>query len=88
MEKKEEFNGHGYLLEKAFSTRGSGGEIEGDYIYIGNIPGRKQVCLYTETNGEIEILAFFKTPKQAQAALNWLDRLAGGKLSKKTVEGI
>jgi len=45
-------------------------------IYIGNLPGRKQVCLYAVDSGVLDVLAYFKTHEKAQKALDWLDDLA------------
>lgn len=45
-------------------------------IYIGNLPGRKQVCLYTVDDNVLNVLAYFKTHEKAQEALDWLDYLA------------
>ena len=45
-------------------------------IYIGNLPGRKQVCLYVVDAGILDVLAYFKTHEKAQQALNWLDTLS------------
>ena len=44
-------------------------------IYIGNLPHRKQVCLYVVDNGILDVLAYFKTHEKAQTALDWLDVL-------------
>jgi len=46
-------------------------------IYIGNLPGRKQVCLYAVDSGVLDVLAYFKTHEKAQKALDWLDDLVG-----------
>jgi len=65
--------------EKKFLGRGYGqNNNDNKAIYIGNLPGRKQVCLYTTVGGMLEVLAFFKTHELAQKALDWLDRLAIG----------
>lgn len=45
-------------------------------IYIGNLPGRKQVCLYAVGRGLCGVLAYFRTHEKAQDALDWLDYLA------------
>lgn len=42
-------------------------------LHIGNLPGRKSVCLYYEDNGTINTLAFFKNPESAQKAQELLD---------------
>lgn len=44
-------------------------------IYVGNLPGRKQVCLYTEERGVIRTLAFFKTEEKARMALRYFNAL-------------
>jgi len=65
------------MKEKKFAGRGYSQDNEA--IYIGNLPGRKQVCLYTTVGGLLEVLAYFKTHALAQRALDWLDMLAVGK---------
>jgi hypothetical protein len=53
-------------------------------IGVGRLPYRKQICLYTIRNGEIEVLAFIKTEEKAYRILAWLDILAGeSKLTNK-----
>ena len=64
MEKKE-FVGRGWSREE-------------NAIYIGNLPGRKQVCLYVKEGGMIDVLAYFKTHALAQKALDWLNWLVYG----------
>jgi len=60
--------------EKRFLGRGYAAKERA--IYIGNLPGRKQVCLYAVDSGVLDILAYFKTHEKAQKALDWLDDLA------------
>jgi hypothetical protein len=59
------FQGHGWGPP---SMQGS--------IHVGELPGRKQLCLYEEEGSIIRVLAFFKTPEQAQKTLDYLDALA------------
>ena len=64
------------MKEKKFLGRGYSQDDKDDKaIYIGNLPGRKQVCLYTTDRGLLEVLSYFKTHELAQKALDWLDRL-------------
>lgn len=60
------FMGLGYKLDN------------GDAVYIGNLPHRKQVCLYEEIGSRINVLAYFKTHEQAHSALKWLGILLTG----------
>ena len=64
--------------EKRFLGRGYAVcDTEGERaIYIGNLPGRKQVCLYAVDSGVVDVLAHFRTHEKAQKALDWLDVLA------------
>lgn len=47
-------------------------------LHIGRLPGRKQLCLYTEGSGQVDILAFFKTEALAQEAQDLLDHIIFG----------
>jgi hypothetical protein len=50
-------------------------------LHVGKLPGRKQVVLYTMTNGGTAIhpLAYFKNPEDARTCLDFLDKLASSK---------
>jgi len=63
------FSGRGY---KFISTAGPKANRE---IYVGNIRGRKQVCLYEIDGHEPHVLAYFKSHDLARRALWWLDTL-------------
>lgn len=56
---------HGYLL------------ADGRAIHIGQLPGRKSICLYVIGGGALEPLAFFRSTADAQRALDLIDALAG-----------
>ena len=44
-------------------------------LHIGELPGRKSVCLYEIDGSVIRTLAFFKDVDKARRALQLLDRL-------------
>jgi hypothetical protein len=46
-------------------------------LHVGELPGRKQVCLYTMTDGgsTIRPLAYFRSREDARIALDCLDKL-------------
>jgi hypothetical protein len=50
-------------------------------LHIGPLPGRKQLCLYLEDksdgNVHIRVLAFFRYPRDAHAAMAAIDFLTG-----------
>jgi hypothetical protein len=51
---------------------------DGDHdwaIYIGKLPHRKQWCMYEESDGTLEVLAFFRTEEKAKRAATWLEIL-------------
>lgn len=50
-------------------------------IHVGRLPGRKQVCLYTNERppgggAVLHVLAFFRTEEDAERCLAYLDALA------------
>ena len=45
-------------------------------LHVGPLPGRKQIALYTEIQGVITTLAYFKDEVLARRALEELDKLA------------
>lgn len=53
-----------------------GWNVDGKTLYVGPLPGRKSVCLYTLENNTIRTLAFFKSERLAQDCLERLDVLA------------
>ena len=57
-------------------------------LHVGALPGRKQIVLYTMTNGGTTIhpLAFFKSENDARTALDFLDKLAGSRFVLDTLE--
>lgn len=71
IEVSSEFTGKGYKLISA------AGPEAGREIYVGNIPGRKQVCLYEIDGNKAHVLAYFKNHDLARRALWWLDTLYG-----------
>lgn len=53
-----------------------GWRISGKALHVGELPGRKQVCLYVMDGSTIRTLAFFKTEEQAGEAIDMLDKIA------------
>jgi hypothetical protein len=53
-----------------------GGE---ESLHIGNLPGRKRVCLYRTQGGVLESLAYFDTEAKAYDALRMISILAGAR---------
>ncbi len=67
----DDFKGHGYRISDNLSE-------ERILLGIGIIPGRKNPCLYCETEDGIIPLATFKSIELAQKALRLLDKIARG----------
>jgi len=76
-EKRFPGRGYAYRLDK---------EKEERAIYVGNLAGRKQVCLYVVDGGTLDVLAYFKTHEKAQKALDWLDYLAGAEIREEEAD--
>jgi hypothetical protein len=55
---------------------GHGWRIGGKALHIGELPGRKQTCLYVLVGSTIRTLAFFPNDAKAIEALEMLDKLA------------
>jgi hypothetical protein len=53
-----------------------GWRIGGKALHVGELPGRKQVCLYVQDAGTIRTLAFFKTRERALEGLEMVDKIA------------
>lgn len=71
------FVGHGWQLR----LRGVEGHHmacvnTNGHLAIGHLPGRKQVALYQEQQACLRVLAYFRTEEDAQAALDFIDKLA------------
>jgi len=49
----------------------------GPALHIGELPGRKSVCLYTIEAGVIRTHAFFKSSDDAERVVAIIDRLTG-----------
>lgn len=47
-------------------------------LYIGRLPGRKSICLYTVEGSVLRTHAFFKNEEDAKEVLQLLDHLIGG----------
>lgn len=62
----------------------------GSNLHVGELPGRKQIVLYTMThNGSvIHPLAYFKTPEDARTCLDFLDKLAASRFVLDTLEQV
>lgn len=54
------------------------GRGRGPALHIGELPGRKSVCLYTISDGAIRTHAFFKNAHQAQKVMALIDSLVFG----------
>jgi hypothetical protein len=54
---------------------GHGWRVGAKSIHVGELPGRKQACLYVQEGSVIRTLAFFATEEKAREALEMLDRL-------------
>lgn len=46
-------------------------------LHIGELPGRKSVCLYSVVGSVLDVHAYFRTPEHAERVLAWLDDFAG-----------
>ena len=55
---------------------GHGWRIGGKALHVGELPGRKQVCLYVLDGTTIRTLAFFANKARAEEALDMLDKIA------------
>lgn len=55
---------------------GHGWRIAGKALHVGELPGRKQTCLYVLDGATIRPLAFFSDDEKAREALDMLDKLA------------
>jgi hypothetical protein len=53
-----------------------GWRIGGKALHVGELPGRKQVCLYVLDGATIRTLAFFATEEKATEAMEMLDKIA------------
>ena len=60
---------HGWLQTRL------GPECTNGSLHIGPLPGRKQVALYIEGEGVINVLAYFKSEASAEWALRAIDTL-------------
>ena len=56
-----------------FTIQHEGGE---ESLHIGNLPGRKRVCLYRVQGGVLESLAYFDSEAKAYDALRMISILA------------
>lgn len=63
------------MSERRFTGRGWIISEENLGLSVGNLPGRKSVCLYTEKNGTIKVLAFFKDVESATIAIAVLEKM-------------
>lgn len=63
-----------------------GWRVQNVSLHVGELPGRKQVCLYTMDNNTIRTRAFFKRREDAEAVLRWIDTLAASRLVLDTLE--
>ena len=64
---------HGWKRDGVFTNNTDGA------LHIGPLPGRKQVALYIEGQGVLNVLAYFKTEEAAEWALRAIDRITGMK---------
>lgn len=55
---------------------GHGWRISGKALHVGELPGRKQTCLYVLDGSTIRTLAFFADDAKASEALDMLDKIA------------
>jgi hypothetical protein len=53
-----------------------GWRIGGKALHVGELPGRKQRCLYVLDGSTIRTLAFFADEAKAREAMDMLDRIA------------
>lgn len=53
-----------------------GWSVGGKALHVGELPGRKQHCLYVIDRGTIRTLGFFSTEDKAAEAMDMLDKIA------------
>lgn len=46
-------------------------------LYVGKLPGRKSVALYTMDGGELSVHAYFRSEKDAEVVYDLLEELIG-----------
>ena len=68
------FVGHGYS-NKEFG------------LYIGRIPGRKRIALYSNYKAEVTPLAYFTSGQKAEEALKYLDIIAKAYVRDELLDG-
>lgn len=48
---------------------------DGFSVHVGNLPGRKKVALYAESDESFQMMAYFQSEDAAREFAEWMDRV-------------